>query len=145
MTPLLAHPRMLTDNLARVRFAGFGDFSLDVEVFAYANTTDLIEFLAIKEDVLLRIMDVVTEAGTDFAFPSQTTYLARDHGLATDRGQAAEAQVQAWREAGNLPFPEFAEGYRLAVCSLLKCLISDSVIEGLVIICLYQPILSLYT
>jgi MscS family membrane protein len=57
-------------------------------------------------------MDIVSKAGTGFAIPSQTTYLARDKGLATDPGQAAEAQVQAWRDAGTLPFPEFPEPYR---------------------------------
>jgi MscS family membrane protein len=109
---LLAHPQMSIDDPARVRFKGIGVCSLDIEVFAYANTTDLYEFLAIKEDVLLRIMDVVSEAGTDFATPEQLTYLAHDVGLETDHVRAAEAQVQAWREAGTLPFPEFAEDYR---------------------------------
>lgn len=109
---LFAHPAMMLDNPARVRFMGFGDYSLDIEVFAYANVTDLNEFLAIKEDVLLRIMDIVDEAGTELATPAQITYLAQDDGLATERGQAAEAQVQSWRESGKLPFPEFSEEHR---------------------------------
>ena len=109
---LLAHPRIIMEDPARVRFRGSDDYSLGVEVFAYANTTDLSEFLAIKEDVLLRIMDVVNEAGTAFATPSQVTYLARDAGLEPDQVRAVEARVQAWRDAGTLPFPEFAEDHR---------------------------------
>ena len=62
--------------------------------------------------MLLRIMDIVSEAGTELATPSQLTYLAHDVGLETDRSRAAEAQVEAWRDAGMLPFPEFAEDYR---------------------------------
>ena len=117
---LLAHPRMILDDPARVRFESFGVYSLDVEIFAYANTTDLLEFLAIKEDVLLRIMDIVSEAGTDLATPSQLTYLAQDAGLETDRSQEAEAQVEAWRDAGMLPFPEFAEDYRQKIENTLE-------------------------
>ena len=55
-------------------------------------------------------MDIVKEAGTGFAFPSQTAYFGRDAGLDAGRGQEAEAQVQAWRSQGQLPFPEFDEG-----------------------------------
>ena len=48
----------------------------------------------------------------DFAFPSQTTYFSRDTGLDSERSRAAEAEVQAWRSKGTLPFPEFAEQQR---------------------------------
>ena len=77
---ILAHPNLLEEQ-SRVRFIQYGDYSLDVEIFVYANTGDLIEYLDIKEDVLLRIKEIVEDAGTDFAFPSQTTYLSKDGGL----------------------------------------------------------------
>ena len=38
--------------------------------------------------------------------------MALADGLATERGQAAEAHVQSWREAGKLPFPEISEEHR---------------------------------
>ncbi len=104
---LLSHPRIHPDP-ARARFIGFGASSLDIEVFAYATTSDWAEFLGIREDVLLRIMDLVEQSGTGIAFPSQTLYFARDDGLDADRTQAAEAQVRQWRETGHLPFPNFA-------------------------------------
>jgi MscS family membrane protein len=103
---LYAHPK-LTPDPARVRFVGFGDFSLDLEVFAYARTTDFDEFLAVREDVYLRIMDVVAESGSGFAFPSQTAYLARDSGLDGSKGLAAQERVRGWRERGELWLPEF--------------------------------------
>ena len=62
----------------------------------------------------MRIMDIVADAGTGFAFPSQTTYLSRDAGLDTERGRLAEAQVDEWRSNGQLPFPEFAEDVQKA-------------------------------
>ena len=105
---LLAHPRILDESL-RVCFADLGEYALQVEIFAYVDTTDADEFRTIREDVLLRVMDVVGDAGTGFAFPSHTKYEASS--LPADRVEAAEAQVQAWRAAGALPFPEFPSEY----------------------------------
>jgi MscS family membrane protein len=104
---LLSHPRIEPDGV-RVRFIGFGSSSLDLEVFAYAMTRDWPEFLGIREDVFLRIIDIVEQSGTAFAFPSQTLYFTRDQGLDGEKRQAAEVQVHQWRDEGRLPFPNFS-------------------------------------
>jgi MscS family membrane protein len=104
---LLGHPRIHSDT-ARARFIGFGASSLDIEVFAYVTSTDRVEFLSIREDVFLRVMDIVEQSGTDLAFPSQTLYFSRDGGLHTEKTEAAEAQVRQWRAEGRLPFPDFS-------------------------------------
>jgi len=90
------HPKILPEP-ARVRFVGFGASSLDLEVFAYANTTDANEFLLVRQDLLLAMMDVVAEAGSGFAFPSQTIYAAADPGLDDARRRAVEAEVASRR------------------------------------------------
>ena len=108
---LLAHPRV-TDDPARVRFAGFADYAMNVEIFAYVNTADWNEFLAIQEDIHLRILDIVESAGTGFAVPSRTLYHTRDGGLDTERRQDAEKEVREWASAHRLPFPEFTADYR---------------------------------
>ncbi len=95
-----------------MRFVGFGAYSLDLEVFAYVDTQDWDEFLAIREDVYLRLMDAVREAGSGFAFPSTVTYLGRDEGLDPEEARRAEAAVSAWREQGRLPFPDFPSDLR---------------------------------
>jgi MscS family membrane protein len=110
---LLAHPRVTPDP-ARVRFGGFGDCSLNVDVFAYVNTQDWNEFLAIREDLHLRMMDIVAESGTGFAFPSRTLYFARDKGLDAARSDHSEEEVQRWRAEHKLPFPEFDLEFRKA-------------------------------
>jgi small-conductance mechanosensitive channel len=104
---LIAHPKIHPDP-ARARFAGFGAHSLDVELFAYVCTSDFNEFLAVREDVYLRMMKLVLDSGTGFAFPSQVNYLARDSSVDDDRRKKAEAMVAVWRDASQLPFPEFA-------------------------------------
>ena len=105
-TMLYAHP-MVERNGARIRFVGFGGSSLDLEIFAYVKATEMPDFLAIQEDLLLRIMDIVAQAGTGIAFPSQTTYLAKDAPLDPQKTEEALTQVQQWRERGELPFPDF--------------------------------------
>ena len=110
---LLAHPKV-TPEPARVRFAGFGECSLNLDVFAYVDTKDWNEFLGIQEDIYLRMMDVVAASGTGFAFPSQTVYFARDGGLNPDKSAAAVAQVQQWRAGSKLPFPDFDIAFRKA-------------------------------
>ncbi len=109
---LIGHP-MVSPKKLHVRFLGFGDFSLDVEIFAHTRTPAWLEFRAISEDLNLRIMDIVESAGTGFAFPSQTAYFTRDQGLDADNTEAAEEEVADWRARGQLPFPEFAQDLRL--------------------------------
>lgn len=105
---LAAHPRMAAESV-RVRLAGYGEWSLDVEVFALAETTDTEEFLAIREDVLLRIMDLVRAAGSEFAYPSQTQYVPGDAVLDADRRRQAEEAVAAWRREDRLASAGFLD------------------------------------
>ena len=103
---LYAHPKVDSAS-ARIRFAGFGNSSLDLEVFSYINVTDYGEYLEVAEDLNLRIMDIVGAAGSHLALPSQTTYLEGGSGLDPDQSQAAEAQVKEWRERRELWLPRF--------------------------------------
>ncbi len=118
---LHAHPGTVhtADDPVRVRFVGFGDSSLNVAIRVYVRASDRNEFLAIQEDILLRVMKVVKQAGTGFAFPSRTLYVSRDGGLDDERQQAAEEQVREWAAAQVLPFPDFAEDHRKQITDTL--------------------------
>ncbi len=89
----------VTPAPARVRFVGYGAYSLDVEIFAYLYCRDQDSFLEIQEELLLRIADIVTAAGSSFAFPSQTTYFTRDKGIDTDVAQDSGAAAEPGRVA----------------------------------------------
>lgn len=102
---LYQHPRV-DSTTARVRFVGLGQSSLDVEVFAYVFETAQESFLAVQEDLLLRIMDLVESSGSGFAFPSQTLYMSKDGGLDAEKGRRAAETVRRWRDEGELPFPD---------------------------------------
>jgi MscS family membrane protein len=104
---LHAHPKIDTDTV-RVRFADFGQSSLDIGIRIYALTRDFNEYHAIREDVLLRMSEIVKNSGSGFAFPSQTLYMRRDDGLDVKRGKTAAKEVESWRRTGRLPFPRLA-------------------------------------
>ena len=105
---LYAHPKVDSAS-ARIRFVGFGHSSLDLEVFSYVTVIDYEEYIEVAEDLNLRIMDIVTAAGSSFALPSQTTYLEEGRGLDLDRARGVEVQVQEWRERGELWLPSFPQ------------------------------------
>lgn len=74
---LVEHPDIETQG-ARARFVAFGASSMDIEIFAYAFAKDWAEFLMKQEQILLRILEMVPECGTGFAFPSMTVYATKD-------------------------------------------------------------------
>ena len=102
-----AHPK-IDRTTVRVRFAEYGASSLDVEIRVYALTREWNEFYAIREDVFLRVNEIVGNSGSGFAFPSQTLYWGRDDGLDKERSSEAMQQVKSWRKSGQLPFPQLA-------------------------------------
>lgn len=108
---LIRHP-MVSPDPARVRFIGYGESSLDLEIFAYVRTRDNSDFLAVQEDLNLRIKDVVETCSAGFAFPSQTLYVERSHGIDVAVAQAAEEEVERWRRENRLPFPDYEERVR---------------------------------
>ena len=67
----------------------YGLSSLDIGIRVYALTQDWNECHAIREDIFLRIKDIDRESGSDFAFPSQTLYMASDKDLDFERSENA--------------------------------------------------------
>ena len=63
-----SHPKTIKKD-ARVRFVEIGPHSFDIKPNVYLETTGYAEFLEITEDLNLKIMDIVAESGTSFAFP----------------------------------------------------------------------------
>jgi len=104
---LYQHPKVQSES-ARVRFVRFGSSSLDLEIFAYILAPDYVAFLAVQEDLLLRIMDIIEASGTGIAFPSQVTYFAKDTGLHSEKTETAMAEVRRWRDEKKLPFPDYS-------------------------------------
>jgi MscS family membrane protein len=103
---LYSHAKVETKSV-RVRLTDISGSSLSLEVFAYILTRDFNEFAAIREDLLLRIMDVMEDSGSGLALPSQTLYLSRDSGVEKEKIENATKKIADLRDAKQLPFPDF--------------------------------------
>ncbi len=69
------HERIAEEPL-RVRLVGFGDYFLEIELYAYAMTSAWPEFLEIREDILLKVMEIIERSGTRLALPTEVHYAA---------------------------------------------------------------------
>jgi MscS family membrane protein len=94
---LREHPRVETST-AWIRLAKLADSALELEMQAYALTRDFDDFTAVRENLLLRVMDIVEDCGTSLAYPSQTVYLA---GGAEQRRMETQAGAEEWSSRQN--------------------------------------------
>jgi MscS family membrane protein len=69
------HPKVEPES-ARVRFIRFNTGSLDLEIFAYVLEREQPVFLAIQEDLLLGVMDILEASGTLLAVPMAAPQMA---------------------------------------------------------------------
>ena len=59
----------------QVRINEFNDSSIDILIYCFTNTNVWGEWLEIKENLALKIKEIVEAAGTSFAFPSRSIYM----------------------------------------------------------------------
>jgi MscS family membrane protein len=67
---LIDDERVLNDVL-RVQFRQFGEYSLDIKVHSYVDTTDFNEYLNIAEELNFRILQIIHDAGAQLALPER--------------------------------------------------------------------------
>ena len=73
-TLLREHPA-IDQEFFLVNFTDFGASSLDIMVYCFTRTTVWSEYLDARQDVCLKIMDLLEDLGLEIAFPSRTLYL----------------------------------------------------------------------
>lgn len=69
------HPN--TNQDGEIHFVEFGASSLDIMVLYFVDTMDWSVYLRIKEEINFKIIAIVKNHGTDFAFPTQTIHLEK--------------------------------------------------------------------
>jgi MscS family membrane protein len=77
---LRAHPDIDTNLTLMVNFNKFAASSLDFFIYTFTKTTNWQEFHRIKQDVLLKIYDIIATHGAEIAFPTSTIHLADNEG-----------------------------------------------------------------
>ena len=91
---LIAHPDIDSPTTLIVHFNQYGASSLDLLVYTFTKTIVWIEYHAVKQDLLLRIGEIIARHGAEFAFPTQTLHLhdSPDTGAAPSDDQPAPLQ-----------------------------------------------------
>jgi MscS family membrane protein len=70
---------------AWIRLLKFTASGIDLEMQAYVLTRDYNEYTAVREDILLQVMNIVERHGTPLAGTSQTVVLAREAEAAPEK------------------------------------------------------------
>jgi MscS family membrane protein len=73
---LQAHEGIDATQTLIVNFNQFGASSLDIMVYTFTKTTVWVEYHHVKQDVLLKIGEIIGRHGAEIAFPTQTLHLA---------------------------------------------------------------------
>ena len=73
---LKGHPEIDSSLTMIVNFNKFASSSLDFFVYTFTKTTDWIKFHEIKQDVLLKIINIIEGHGAECAFPTSTLHIA---------------------------------------------------------------------
>lgn len=73
---LKSHPGVHPETMY-VNFDSFGESGLNVLVYFFTNSTDRQKFLEVKEDVNLKLMQILDELGIKLAYPSMSVYLEK--------------------------------------------------------------------
>ncbi len=76
-TMLKDHPEIDTAQEIVVAFDQFADSSVNFIIQAFSKATRLAQFHAVKQDVLLKVSDIIAKHGAEMAFPTRTLYLNR--------------------------------------------------------------------
>jgi len=82
------HPDIDQDTTQIVHFNAFNASSIDFLLYCFTRTTKWVEYHKVKQDVLLKILDIVSAHGAQFAYPTQTLQLP---GVEAELAHASQA------------------------------------------------------
>ncbi len=72
---LKTHPSIAQKETMLVNFTSFDDSSLAIFIYTFSNTANWAGYMNIREDINLKIMKIIEENHSSFAFPSQSLYV----------------------------------------------------------------------
>lgn len=79
---LRSHPDIDDKQTLMVNFNAFAASSLDFFIYTFTHTTNWIEYHKVKQDVLLKVLNIITGHGAEVAFPTSTVHVPQ--GLAVN-------------------------------------------------------------
>lgn len=101
---LQKHEEIDSDETLIVNFLAFNASSLDIMVYTFTKTTQWVRFHEVKQDVLLKISDIIEGYGAEVAFPTRTLHLpdgVRLSGSQSDDSSDERAADSSSKSAGK--------------------------------------------
>lgn len=100
------HEEIDTDQTLIVNFLKFNNSSLDIMVYTFTKTIEWVKYHEIKQDVLLKISDIIESYGAEVAFPTRTLHVADSARLERGRGERQDDSSQEGQAADEGPVRE---------------------------------------
>jgi MscS family membrane protein len=72
---LEAHPDIDATQTLIVNFNSFAPSSLDFFIYTFTRTTNWVRYHEVKQDVLLKVVDIIGRHGAEIAFPTSTLHV----------------------------------------------------------------------
>lgn len=101
---LQEHEEIDSDETLIVNFLAFNASSLDIMVYTFTKTTQWVRFHEVKQDVLLKISDIIEGYGAEVAFPTRTLHLpegVRLSGSQSDDSSGKSAEDSTGKSSGK--------------------------------------------
>ncbi|MEX2474110.1 mechanosensitive ion channel family protein [Marinobacter sp.] len=91
-TMLENHEDIETDETLIVNFLAFNASSLDIMVYTFTKTVQWVKYHEVKQDVLLKISDIIESHDAEVAFPTRTLHVADSVRLAAETGKSGAVE-----------------------------------------------------
>ena len=72
---LRQHPEIDTEKTLIVNFNAFADSSLNFFIYTFTKTVEWVRYHEIKQDVLLKVAQIIEQHGAEIAFPTRTLHI----------------------------------------------------------------------
>jgi len=73
---LIAHEEIDSDRTLIINFNEFSDSSVDFLVYTFTKTTEWVKYHQVKQEVMLKIADIIESNDAEIAFPTSTLHIA---------------------------------------------------------------------
>ena len=107
-TLFAAHPMVRQDTIS-IRLADIEAATAVVRLDAGILTRNYEEYLAVAEDLNLRIIEIVHQNGAIFSGPGQVLQIRDFQQAGEEKLQEVEAKLEVWRQGEGMPFPDLSE------------------------------------
>lgn len=75
---LMDHPEIDSKQTLIVNLVEFGPSAINFMVYTFTKTTQWVKFQAIQHEVLMKILQIISQNNAECAFPTQTLFVQNE-------------------------------------------------------------------